>query len=668
MFSLSPALVGFGFPSAPFAALAIALLPQAAARFASITFSSVDQCGNFTVQFAGGSAPSALPLSLSILPLNGTPISIPLPLDVWNSTTQTGAAITFLPYPAKTQFIASLDDANGQDAAVVSDVLVINPSDSGDSSCLPTNPAPFAPEYALNGSLAQCQSFTVDYDASKNISSPTIRAFVPNGASFPIRETEANATGGVDTYLMDVPRDSLVLLQFTDPKSGHNETTSLLAVLGDISSDTSCIPTNPLATATSLDMSNSSGERVTPKIAIIVISVAVGVIALVAAVMIIWYFFYRRKAQQARKFSKLNDAASPSASPNDPEKQMRQVPRVLPPVVTTTPAMPGPLSPTDSGYAPYDQFVQNPSYIRMGSTLITPTSPDPKDPFGERTAGSFLGPLSAARDSASFRLGATALGNNRNGSSTLALAPRSRIGSPSPNSLPGSPARQSEADPATEHIPGTSPYWGGRLAVTPDNSLASNPGSILRKHASAGTTTSVSSVEIDRILEMATIYSSADLPELAQPQPAAIAPATLRSSAYMAGRESRRQSFALSSPAGSSPTHSRNNSNGAQTVLSHSTSHSTLRLNRAFREPPLAPLPSSPLPSPGGGRPSFSFDADVDGVRTSRLGPPAVLPLALLSPIARNATASTRGSVYSDVDEGDMGGFSMLQPPPARRD
>ncbi len=391
---------------------------------------------------------------------------------------------------------------------------------------------------------------------------------------------------------------------------------------------------------------------------------AIGVIALVAAVMIAWYFFYRRKAQQARKFTKLDEAASPSASPSDPEKQMQQVPRVQ----TTTADMPRPFSPTDSGYAAFDQFVQNPSYIRMGSTLITPTSPNPKDPFGERATSSLLGPLSAARDSLNSKLGATALGNNRNGSSTLALAPRSRMGSPSPNAVSGAFARRSEADPASEKIAGTSPYWGGRLAVTPDNSLASNPGSILRKHASAGTT-SVSSVEIDRILEMATIYSSsADLPELPQPQPAVTAPATLRSSAYMAGRESRRQSVALSSPVGSSPTHSRNNSNGVQAALSHSASHSTLRLNRAFRDPPLAPLPSSPLPSPGGGRPSFSFDSDRDrdgGVRTSRVGP-AVLPRALPSPIARNATASTRGSVYSQVDEGDMDGFTMLQPP-ARR-
>nr|VWO96029.1 N/A [Ganoderma boninense] len=654
MFPHSPALVGFGFSSASFAALALALLPQAAARFASITFSTVDQCGNFTIQFAGGDPPDALPLSLAILPLNGTPISIPLPLDVWNSTSQTGAAITFLPYPANTQFIASLDDANGQGAATVSDVLVINPSKSADASCLPTDAPPFAPQFSLNGTLAQCKSFTVDFDASKNISSPTIRAVVPKGVSSPVRETEANATGGVDTYLMDVARDSLVLLQLTDSKTGHSETTTLLPVLG-------------VST-----MSNGSDERVTPKVAIIVISVAIGVIALVAAGMIAWYFFYRRKAQQARKFTKLDEAASPSsAPPPDPEKQMPPVPLPVPPrIITTTAtaAMPSPLSPADSGYAAYDQFVQNPSYIRMGSTLITPTSPDMKDPFGERPGSSLLGPLSAAaRDSASSRLGATALGNNRNGSSTLALAPRSRMGSraPSPNAAAsgsGSPAaRQSSAsaDLLSDKLPGTSPYWGGRLAVTPDNSLASLPDSILRKHTSArsrGSTASVSSVEIDRILEMATIYSGAGddvevgLP-LARPQPAVTAPATLRSSAYMAGRESRRQSVSSPVGSGSSPTHSRNNSGGAATTLNHSGSHSTLRLNRAFRDPPLAPLPSSPLPSPGGGRPSFSFDGpadrdrDRDG-RASRVLPRAVPPL-----VGRNATASTRGSVYSqDVD------------------
>ena len=264
MFPSLPALVGFGFYSFLFAALALAPLPQVAANFNSITFSSVKQCGNFSVDFNGGKAPAALPLFLTVLPINGTPISIQLPVDAWNQTSETGAAITFLPFPAGTQFIASLDDADGRGTALVSDVLVIDPSDSGDTSCLPQNAAPFVPEYAVNGPLSQCESFSVNYDAAQNIGSPIVRAFVPKGKSFPVNETEANTTSGVDTYLMDVPRDSQVVLMFRDPNNGHNETTSILSVLGNVNSDSSCIPTNPLSTAATLETS-SPQEHVTPK-------------------------------------------------------------------------------------------------------------------------------------------------------------------------------------------------------------------------------------------------------------------------------------------------------------------------------------------------------------------------------------------------------------------
>ena len=376
------------------------------------------------------------------------------------------------------------------------------------------------------------------------------------------------------------------------------------------------------------------------------IVVCVSVVGIVASVMITWYFLHRRKVQRARRFAKLDEAASPS--PTDPEKQMEQVR----PATTT----PGPLSPTGSGYDAIEQFVRNPAYIRMGSTLLTPTSPDPRDPFGEQSMGSILGPLSA-RESLSSRLGATALGNSTNGSSTLALPPRTRNGTPSPLAMSGSAARQSEFDPATQPMPGTSPYWGGRLAVTPDNSLATNPDSVLRR-VRGSTNGSVSSVEIDRILEMATMYDAADLPEL--PQPAMTAPATLRSSAYMAGRESRRQSVVLSSPSSSSSSHSRNNSS----ALSHSASQTTLRLARTFREPPLAPLPSSPLPSPMA-RPSFDALAESETPRSGTATPRA-LPVPPQAMLNRNITSSTRASAYSMDGGDDLDGFAMLQPPSQR--
>ena len=292
----------------------------------------------------------------------------------------------------------------------------------------------------------------------------------------------------------------------------------------------------------------------------------------------------------------------PSPKAQDPEKQ---------PVPASAPTPPRLPSPAQSAFEA--QYVRDPPYIRMGSELITPASPDPFD-------RPILGPLSA-RGSLTSRLGATAMG------STTPL-PRTRKGTPTPGA--GAPAeRVSEYDPATEPLPGTSPYWGGRLAATPDNSVASTySASMLRDRARQSlksiSTASVSTVEIDRILEMATIYGGADMPDL--PQPLVTAPATLRSSAYMAGRESRRTSFAGSSArsGSASPAHSRNNSAALAALQpGMGAGAGTLALRtRAFREPPLATLPSSPLPS--GTRPSF----DIDGVVAANQQVPRVSALA----------------------------------------
>ncbi|KAI0366663.1 hypothetical protein BV20DRAFT_637548 [Pilatotrama ljubarskyi] len=158
---------------------------------------------------------------------------------------------------------------------------------------------------------------------------------------------------------------------------------------------------------------------------------------------------------------------------------------------------------------------------------------------------------------------------------------------------------------------------------------------------------------------MATIYGANDLPDF--PRPAVTAPGTLRTSAYMAGRESRRTSGAFSprrspTPTNVSPTVTLARSDSQ--ALSHSTSQSTLRLDR-FRGPPLAPLPSSPLPSPSA-RPSF----DVGGVavRDSSSGVLQV-PRPPQAALSRNISSATRDSVYSVDGQDDLDGFAMLQPP-----
>ena len=252
--SLFAALVGFGFAPLFFAV-------PAAAAFAKIAFSTVQQCGNLTVNFAGGKSPG--PLHLTVLAINGSSLTIPLPHDAWNATTETGAAITFLPFPEGTQFIASLDNADDESTALISDVIVVEASPSGDTSCLPAT-TDFVHRYTVEDTLSQCEPFTVDFDPAQNVTAPTIRAFVPRAASHVLNETAADNAVGVDTFLMDVPRDLVTVLLFSDG-TGYTETSTLLPVSGDVNSDSSCFPSSSLSNISTLETSSTSEEKVTPQ-------------------------------------------------------------------------------------------------------------------------------------------------------------------------------------------------------------------------------------------------------------------------------------------------------------------------------------------------------------------------------------------------------------------
>ena len=213
--------------------------PAVLSRFESITFSTVQQCGNFTVLFSGGKPPAALPLSLTVVPFNLTPISIGIADSAWNNTTFKGAAITFLPFPAGTEFVASLDDANGNGAASVSDVIKIEPS--ADSTCLKNIAIP-AKRYTVDQPLSQCEDFVVTYDPSLVETPPNIRAFSPRESSFAVNETLMQESyPGQTLYTMDAFRGQQVVLMFSDD-AGTREATGLLPVGGDTSSPSGCFP------------------------------------------------------------------------------------------------------------------------------------------------------------------------------------------------------------------------------------------------------------------------------------------------------------------------------------------------------------------------------------------------------------------------------------------
>lgn len=238
----------------PAAALLVPLaLTQAVlCSFFSVNFSQVRQCGSFQVNFTGvpGSAPPALPVTLTIVPFSSNPILIPIPINTWDNTTFKGAAeITFLPFYAGKQFVASLDDANGQGMGLVSDVIGVQ--ESSDLSCLPVkqsnnnhgggNKEAKTDFYDLKGDFAQCATFNVTFNPTQIAHAPTVRAFLPRSFSFPINTTLSPPLPGNQEYILDIFHGNQAVL-LLDDNEGHRETSGLFTSGGDIGSSTHCFP------------------------------------------------------------------------------------------------------------------------------------------------------------------------------------------------------------------------------------------------------------------------------------------------------------------------------------------------------------------------------------------------------------------------------------------
>lgn len=208
--------------------------------FNTIRFSSIQQCGPFNVTFSG-TQPTALPLTLTVVPFGSSavPLSIPLPNPDWDSETNTGVAITFLPYPAETTFIASLDDSQGRSTGFTSDIIRILQSDN--TSCLST--AKQAQTYTPEPPFSQCQSFNITFDPTSTIP-PVVRSFVPNGPAFLLNQTQVPVDPGTSSFTMVAFRGQPVILLFRD-ELGRFQSTNLLTVTGDATSSNNCFPRPP---------------------------------------------------------------------------------------------------------------------------------------------------------------------------------------------------------------------------------------------------------------------------------------------------------------------------------------------------------------------------------------------------------------------------------------
>ncbi|EKM51615.1 uncharacterized protein PHACADRAFT_261862 [Phanerochaete carnosa HHB-10118-sp] len=234
----------------------LALGPQVVLSFNTISFSAVEQCGNFSVHFSGGKLPASLPLTLTVVPFNLTPISIAISTYTWDPSKLTGAAVTFLPFAVDTRFVASLDDANGVGTGNVSEILQIDPSSN--TSCLPMNYQSVAERYQVATPFSQCQDFDVTYDPSIVDTPPAVRAFVPKGPSVFLNQDVTASSTGTASYNMAVSQGEQVVLTFSDD-TGFHQASDLLTVGGNASSSASCLPNSQ-----SSAMSNQNSSPQSP--------------------------------------------------------------------------------------------------------------------------------------------------------------------------------------------------------------------------------------------------------------------------------------------------------------------------------------------------------------------------------------------------------------------
>lgn len=172
----------------------------------------VEECQPFTVSFSGSSL-NTTPAFLSMIPVNSTAISVPLPDPLVVST---GIALTFLPFPAGANFVASLEDSTGKNLIFVSDLKRVLPSPTNDSSCVAPQDVDVVKHFTVSTTVSQCEEFTINYDTSVVSRAPIVRLYSPRGPSFLLNSTSDNATTGTATYIMSFGRGRELILLMED--------------------------------------------------------------------------------------------------------------------------------------------------------------------------------------------------------------------------------------------------------------------------------------------------------------------------------------------------------------------------------------------------------------------------------------------------------------------
>ncbi|KAF8158174.1 hypothetical protein B0H34DRAFT_674636 [Crassisporium funariophilum] len=302
-----------------------------AAASLKFNFTDVAQCEPVMISFDGSNT-TEVPNSLSIIPFNSTAIVVPLPNP---AIIYSGIAITFLPFAAGSNYIASLDDASGDNIIKVSDIIRVLPSSTGNSSCVSVPDANARRRYTLASSVSQCEEIMIQYDTTVVSQAPTVRLFNPKGSSFLLNLTRDEPDLGEARYLMNFSRGKEIVL-LMDDGSTIRETTPLLTVGGDAASSKDCLQSNSSSTKTD-DNTNvaKSDSPIASKAVIIGSAAGGGAVVMIGICMAIFIVRDRRRRRenQHSQFdpSRLERAPEPSSDEKNEKSSPRQLVFVEPP-------------------------------------------------------------------------------------------------------------------------------------------------------------------------------------------------------------------------------------------------------------------------------------------------------------------------------------------------
>lgn len=354
----------------------LAFGPQAVLSLITLKFqiSEVKQCEPVTMTFVGNTGPDAIPMFLTLIPFGSSPLSIPIPNAAADSS---GVYVTFVPFAAGTNFVASLDDATGENVAKVSDVIRVLPSDTGNTTCLPTGPSPTF--FTLNNStFSQCEEFTLSYDRSVISRAPSGRFYSPKGSSRVLKLKSDDPTTGTATYVMNFDRGKQVVFVFDDG-SAHQESSGLISIVGDTSSTKDCIvPDLKVDNIAGDSKQDSQGAQSMPGVSqgvVIGSAVGGGVVVLITIALLIFVLRERRRRQKAKKEQNpsLIEKGRPTSPFNPQTTPFAEDRRTPGPTAYTNPrGSPPHISPTVREMDASSGYVRDPPYT--AEKFLSPTT------------------------------------------------------------------------------------------------------------------------------------------------------------------------------------------------------------------------------------------------------------------------------------------------------